>query len=79
MCLVEVGSPLKSAFATQRCIQAAGMGTHSRWQAFNQHVMNEKSAIKYVGSVRTGPTVRKFESLFESVQCFLISIPLLQM
>lgn len=84
MHILEVGSPLKSVFATRRCNQAADMGPHSRWQAFNsntthQPACNDLASRKHVGSVRTWPTVTKFERLFESVQRFLISISSLQM
>lgn len=43
-CLVEVGSSLKYFFfATQYCNQAADMGTHSRWQAWNSNTAHRRA------------------------------------
>lgn len=56
LCLVKVGSLLKSVFATWCCNQAADMGTHSRWQVINsntthQPARNDLACWKYVGSL----------------------------
>lgn len=54
--LAEVGSLLKSVFATWSCSQAADIGTQSRWQVFNsntthQPACNDLASWKYVGGL----------------------------